>query len=254
MSIKLMSEVWTRELPHPEQSVLLALADHADDEGGSVFPSLALVAWKTGYSTRQVRRIVRTLEDRGALVLVAEATRYRPNEYRIVMEAVPAKTPFRADNLSGLDEPRADIQDTRADIALSHRADIALSARTITEPPEEPSDNSGSSTANLEDLGKPSDPEEPEGDTDFLPDRPAPNPSDRQVYFIGRLQDRDDRWKALTFGGVVRLNKDFGRPVVAEALGYAWEEAQGGADTPAKPFALVRSICERIASEQKALA
>ena len=34
MSIKAMAVVWEAELPRPEKFVLLALADHADHEGG----------------------------------------------------------------------------------------------------------------------------------------------------------------------------------------------------------------------------
>jgi len=236
MSIRLMAEVWTRDLPHPDQAILLALADHADDEGGSVFPSVKLVAWKTGYSTRQVQRIIRDLESRGALILVAAAVRYRANEYRIDLEAVPMKAPFRDrdDTVS----PLADSGMTSTPPGMTQpgrpRDDIALSPRTITEPSEEPSDKGGPSGADQEDI-------------DALPDRPAPNPNDRQVYFIGRLIDHDEGWKALTFGGIVSLNKKFGRPTVTEALGRMWEEAQSGAEVPKAPFALVREVCSQIA-------
>lgn len=98
--------------------------------------------------------------------------------------------------------------------------------------------------------------ENPEpSDEDFLNDfLPAPNPSDRQVYLVGRLIDHDERWSAVTFGGIVGLNKTFGREVVTEALGYVHEEAQGGSPTPKSPFPLVRSICQRIASEVSASA
>ena len=33
MSIKIMSQVWELDLPHNAQSIFLALADHADDDG-----------------------------------------------------------------------------------------------------------------------------------------------------------------------------------------------------------------------------
>jgi len=145
MSIKLMAEVWTRNLPHAEQSILLALADHADDEGGSVFPSVGLVAWKTGYSTRQVQRIIRKLEVDGALTLVKTAVRYRANEYRIDLEAVAVKAPLRGDNMSSLDEtgvtstPSGVTTEAPGVTQLGHpRGDTAMSPRTTSEPSSEP--------------------------------------------------------------------------------------------------------------------
>ena len=247
MSIKLMAEVWTRELPHAEQSILLAMADHADDDGGSVFPSVGLVAWKTGYSKRQVQRIIADLKTRGALVLVATAVRYRANEYQIDLDAIPVKAPFRDDRMTSLtetgatsDTPGATSEASGATQLGHPRDDTALSPRTIMEPPLEPSDESKAETS-------PSAPIEPT-DEDLFTDRPAPNPNDRQVYFIGRLIDSDHDWKNLTFGGVVSLNKQFGRQVVTEAIGRMWEEAQSGNPCPKKPFALVREVCVQIAA------
>ena len=94
MSIKLMTRVYERTCSHSEQAVLLAMADHADDDGCHCFPSIGRIAWKTGYSERNVSRIVSALRSVGALVLVKEATRHRPNEYRIVLEALPDKPAF----------------------------------------------------------------------------------------------------------------------------------------------------------------
>ena len=62
MSAKLMGQVWDLDLPHHEQSVLLALADHADHMGRNAHPGVELLAWKTGYSERQVQRILHALE------------------------------------------------------------------------------------------------------------------------------------------------------------------------------------------------
>jgi len=56
-----MGHVWELVLPANQTLVLLALADHADHEGNNVFPSIGLIAWKTGYSERQVQRIVKQL-------------------------------------------------------------------------------------------------------------------------------------------------------------------------------------------------
>ena len=87
MSIKIMSAVWELELPHSKLLVLLALADHAKDDGSDVFPSIGHTAWKVGYSDRQVTRIIAELVKDGLLVKVKEANRHRPTEYAINIRA-----------------------------------------------------------------------------------------------------------------------------------------------------------------------
>jgi hypothetical protein len=71
MSGKMMSRIWALELAPAKQIVLLALADHADHDGGSIRPGVPLIAWKTGYSERQVQRLLRELVAEGLLVEVA---------------------------------------------------------------------------------------------------------------------------------------------------------------------------------------
>lgn len=68
MSGKITGMVWDLALPQNKMLVLLAMADHADHNGQNVRPSMELVAWKTGYSKRQVQRIVTELTDDGLLV------------------------------------------------------------------------------------------------------------------------------------------------------------------------------------------
>jgi hypothetical protein len=142
MSIKLMHEVYGKELDHAKQAVLLAMADHADDEGWHCFPSMDRIAYKTGYSARNVIRVVSELRKMGALIVVAEATPRRPTEYRIRLQALPDKPPFeawraehgrRGDKLSSLGatdcHPRGDKSDTLG------------VTRVSPQPSLEPSDN-----------------------------------------------------------------------------------------------------------------
>ena len=68
MSGKVSGWVWDLDLPQNEKYVLLAYADHADHEGRNVFPSVGLVARKTGYSHRSIQRIVKDLKEKGYLV------------------------------------------------------------------------------------------------------------------------------------------------------------------------------------------
>lgn len=82
MSGKTTGKVWDLELSPPKQIVLLAMADHADHEDGNIYPSVGLIAWKTGYSDRQVRRIMKELELEGLLV-PTEKPNGKPINYRI---------------------------------------------------------------------------------------------------------------------------------------------------------------------------
>lgn len=61
-----MTQVWSAVLPATEKLVLLALADHANDDG-YCFPSYSSLARRCSLSDRQVRRTVAKLADRGIL-------------------------------------------------------------------------------------------------------------------------------------------------------------------------------------------
>ncbi len=90
-----MAVVWKLDLPPNKKLVLLAYADHADDEGNNVFPSLPRVAHKTGYSKDQVRRISRDLRTDGLMELVQQAHgRGHPARYRLTLEKGIKLQPF----------------------------------------------------------------------------------------------------------------------------------------------------------------
>jgi DNA-binding transcriptional ArsR family regulator len=67
MSVKIMGLVWDTPLNSTAKLVMLALADHADHEGRNAYPSLALLARKTGLAQRTVRITLRSLENSGIL-------------------------------------------------------------------------------------------------------------------------------------------------------------------------------------------
>ena len=94
MSGKIMGQVWELDLPHAEQLVLLAMADHADHEGNNIFPSVGLVAWKTGYSHRQTQRIIKILVDKGLLVFSDESGMKGTKNYSVAFEHADIKSPY----------------------------------------------------------------------------------------------------------------------------------------------------------------
>lgn len=86
MSIKVITWVWEHEFPPHLQSVMLALADHADDDGQYIYPSVAHLVWKTGASERTIRENLKQLRLDGVLDVVRPSAQHRPTEYKIVMD------------------------------------------------------------------------------------------------------------------------------------------------------------------------
>lgn len=83
MAIRLMTVVWDDgSLPRGDVLLMLALADHANDDGLS-FPSIARLARRTRSSPSTVRRHLRSLQAEGRLVV--EAREGTSNLYHIVL-------------------------------------------------------------------------------------------------------------------------------------------------------------------------
>ena len=85
MSVKVMAEVWGLDLRTTPKLVLLALSDHADDDGKSAYPSVDRLAWKCGLNRRTVQRTLRELEAAELIVPVAHAAggRGKATEFHI---------------------------------------------------------------------------------------------------------------------------------------------------------------------------
>lgn len=88
-----MGMVYDLDLPANEQSVLLALADHADHYGNNCFPSNGLVAWKIGMSDDSVIRIKKKLIAKNILIPVRSSAG-EPKRYRIAIENGTKKEPY----------------------------------------------------------------------------------------------------------------------------------------------------------------
>ena len=141
MSVRIMGGVWELDLEPPKKLVLLAMADHADHEGRNVHPSIDLVAWKTGYSPRQVQRIVHELTDAGILEVQELGTgRGKPTHYRVDIEKGVKMSPFIRNNGRQdvtHSEKKGDICDTERVTSVQQKGDIAMSPepsyRTVIE-------------------------------------------------------------------------------------------------------------------------
>lgn len=148
MSVKVTTWVWEQDLPPNAKIVLLAVADHADDDGGNSYPSHDTLAKKTGFSTRQVKRVLDSLVEMGYLAIGRAHIPHRradrqPNMYTIFMSQTPRHGVTN-------EAPRGDIQSTTGG-HLRHNGvtnetergdiDVLLTIhRTIQEPPAEVAD------------------------------------------------------------------------------------------------------------------
>ena len=94
MSIRQILQVWEHEFSHPHQAVMLALADHACEDGTGIRPSINRIVWKTEYSERSVQNILSQLRQLGILVITVPATYNTPNEYKFDWSAATPKPAF----------------------------------------------------------------------------------------------------------------------------------------------------------------
>lgn len=94
MSIRAIAAVFSADLPPRIKLLMLALGDAADDYGQSVYPSVASICQMTGYSRRQVQRLLRDAQARGVLEAVGirrAGKSYAGNmEYRIQLGTLTA--------------------------------------------------------------------------------------------------------------------------------------------------------------------
>jgi hypothetical protein len=141
-----MGQVWDLDLPHAQAWVLMALADHADHEGANAFPGQDLLAYKTGYSPRQVRRILDALEKKN--IIVAEGGgrgRGVTRRYRLLLHNAPKKadrvTGYSAGKCSKDAQPKADNLSGFSELKSGHF--VQTKADNLSTFPDEKADISG---------------------------------------------------------------------------------------------------------------
>ena len=116
MSVRQMALVWELDLPTTKKMLLLAIADHADDDGDNAWPSTARLSMKVGIDPRSVRRLIKDLAADGFLTVGVNqgGTRLtpsdrRPNLYRLHLTG---RTPVSTREDDGR-TPRSEREDTQ---------------------------------------------------------------------------------------------------------------------------------------------
>jgi hypothetical protein len=132
MSIKLMSLIWEHAtVGGSELLMLLALADYANDDGGSIYPSMQTLAKKSRLSVDQARRVIHKLINDGVIELVEEGGwkngRNRSNEYRILpggyLHPASTRTDARGGTRTHASTVLAPVQD---DPSVNHQLETPL--------------------------------------------------------------------------------------------------------------------------------
>lgn len=131
-----------------DRLVLLSIANHADENGASSFPSVKRIADETRLSERAIRRSIaalRELNDPELEVTLEVFGRGRRNTYRVLM------TGCQPDRVSKRQGGRANLSGGRVPTCQGEGANLAPPIRTVNEPSVQPSSNRGPSPEKTED-------------------------------------------------------------------------------------------------------
>lgn len=145
MSVKIMGMVWDlkkSQVNRDEKYILLAYADHASHDGTNIFPAVATIAEKTGYSERSVQMITRSLNRRGFLVPDGSGP-HGTNKWRVPIsggmitpESMGAEIAPPAESaLEGCKNEQPGVQESPERGAEATAPDSSL---TVLKPSEEP--------------------------------------------------------------------------------------------------------------------
>jgi hypothetical protein len=166
MSGLLAGKVWQSNLDGSIKPLAACLADIANDDGTSIYPSVEYLAWLLGKEPRSVQRGMKKLREMGVLTIVAHAKggRSNPTEYQLMEKALPKRPEWKetrhrrakGDKISksteGSPELKDDAQDAQRETSPPERVTLwqekgdASDTRSVSdplvEPPEEPTTTS----------------------------------------------------------------------------------------------------------------
>lgn len=153
MSIECSHVVWSRNFSGASRKmVAVKLADHADDKGRGIWPSVETIAAKCDLSCRTVQRVLSDFVKEGILRVVSDGgngpgdTRRYDFDMGIVRslpmavappDSRPVKPENKGDTVSPLAEPMGDTDDAKGDTDDTKGCHGVT--QTVMEPPIEPS-------------------------------------------------------------------------------------------------------------------
>lgn len=147
MSVKIMGLVWDAPLKRDEKFILLAYADHANHDGGDIWPSKERIEKMTGYKERSVFAITAALVESNLLIAegktAAGTVRYRIN--RALLETIiyeAGHTAIAADiSAPGvLEDAEAGVQNLQVQSLQGCKKQHSRGAKFAPKPSLEPSE------------------------------------------------------------------------------------------------------------------
>ncbi|QRM55133.1 helix-turn-helix domain-containing protein [Sinorhizobium sp. BG8] len=139
MSNKCSLIVWDRDFGSSIRKVIAArLADHADEEGRGIWPSVERIAAQCNTSCRTVQRTLAAFVDEGVLRIISEGGRGPGSTRRYdfdmtILQALPLAV-WGADAKGDTDDAKGDTDDIKGCHGVT---------QTTIEPPIEPSEREG---------------------------------------------------------------------------------------------------------------
>ncbi len=121
MSVKAMALAWELDLKPAKKYILLAYVDHADHNGSNIYPSIGLVAWKTGYTVRQVQLVAKELVEVDKLLIPEGIYKNSVKRYRFDFEqAEKLKMPaYRSKDILSGDELDSSLENQGVNVIRS---------------------------------------------------------------------------------------------------------------------------------------
>lgn len=115
-----MALCWPLQMPPTQKSVLISLADNANDQG-HCWPSLMTISERTCFSKRAVIDAIAWLENAGAII--ADRTNGRHTTYRVTAAsyAQPVQLPHRCSSSTGAPAASTGAPAARVPVQLPHQ-------------------------------------------------------------------------------------------------------------------------------------
>lgn len=136
----LSGKVWLSDLSSELKPLAASLADIANDDGSSIWPSIGYMVWRLGVSRSTVDRNLCILREMGILQVVNQGGgRGNTTEYCLVEEKLPKRPPWRNNPImTQFDKPRHLEQETTSPEGINHVTAMTHdSSLSVSEPSEE---------------------------------------------------------------------------------------------------------------------
>lgn len=124
----LAGKVWLSNLESELKPLAASLADIANDDGSSIYPSVGYMAWRLGVSRSTVDRHLSRLRELGVLCVVSQGGgRTHTTEYELNEHKLPQREPWKAPhNRVVYEETTSSGDETTSPVRINHVTAVTL--------------------------------------------------------------------------------------------------------------------------------